>query len=63
MIRLTSSVTKRRKPRSEYDENGEEDAEKCRVRCWDGVALATGTLPTCQRVSLEGTVIKSTDQN
>jgi hypothetical protein len=63
MIRLTSSVAKHRKPRSEHDENGEKDAEKCRVRCWDGVALATGTLPTCQRVSLEGTGIKPADQN
>jgi hypothetical protein len=51
-IHLTSGVTKHRKPRGEHDENGEKDAEKCRVRCWDGVALATGTLPTCQWVRL-----------
>ena len=63
VIRLTSSVAKHRKPRSEHDENGETYAEERRVRCWECVALATGTLPTCQRVSLEGTGIKPADQN
>jgi hypothetical protein len=63
MVRLASSVAKHRKPRSEHDENGETDAEKRRVRCWDGVALATGTLPACKRVSLEETGIRPTDRN
>ncbi len=62
-IRLTSSIAKHRKPRSEHDKNGETDAEKCRVRCCNSVILATSTLPTCQRVSSEGTGIKLADQN
>lgn len=51
VIRLASSVAKHRKSRSEHDENGETDTEKCRVRSRESAALATGTLPTCQTKS------------
>jgi hypothetical protein len=65
MFRLTSSVAKHCKSRSEHDENGETEAEKGRRRSGDSAALATGALPTCQRVSHEEIVIeiKSADQN